>query len=382
MRSLLRCLLAVWVLAHGAAWAHKPSDSYLKLDVEGTTITGQWDIALRDLDFALGLDGNQDGAITWGEVRAKHAGIASYAFSRLTLGPASAPCVPVVVAQLIDNHSDGAYSVLQFTATCAAPRPVLEVGYRLFADVDPSHRGLLKLTAAGATSTAILAADATSRPLPLAAPSKPAQFAEYVKEGVLHIWTGFDHILFLLALLLPAVLARSRVPGEAWTAAPNFRAAFIDVAKIVTAFTLAHSITLSLAVLDVISLPSRLVESAIAASVLLAALNNVRPLVLGMRWAIAFLFGLVHGFGFASVLSGLGLPQDSLVLALVAFNVGVELGQLAIVAFFLPIAFAMRRSRFYQHFVMVGGSLVVALIAVLWLLERMFNLALLPAWGT
>jgi HupE / UreJ protein len=382
MRSLLRCLLMACLLVHGAASAHKPSDSYLKLDVEGTTITGQWDIALRDLDFALGLDGNQDGAITWGEVRAKHAAIASYAFSRLTLGPASAPCVPVVAAQLIDHHSDGAYSVLQFTATCAAPAPALDVGYRLFAEIDASHRGLLKLSAPGSTSTAILAADAASRPFPLVAPSKPAQFAEYVREGVLHIWKGFDHVLFLLALLLPAVLVRSRVPGEAWTAAPTFRAAFIDVVKIVTAFTLAHSITLSLAVLGVISLPSRLVESAIAASVLLAALNNVRPLVFGMRWAIAFLFGLIHGFGFASVLSDLGLPQDSLVLALVAFNVGVELGQLAIVAIFLPVAYALRRSRFYQRFVMVGGSLVVAVIAMLWLLERAFNLALLPGLGT
>jgi hypothetical protein len=382
MRALLRCLLVASLLAPVSAWAHKPSDSYLSLDVAGTAITGQWDIALRDLDFALGLDGDQDGAITWGEVKARHAAIASYAFSRLTLGPANAPCVPVISEHLIDHHSDGAYAVVRFAATCAAPPQALDIGYHLFAEIDPSHRGLLKLSAAGFTSTAILAPDVSSRPLPLAAPSKSAQFAEYVKEGVLHIWTGFDHILFLLALLLPAVLVRSRVPGETWTAAPTFRAAFIDVLKIVTAFTLAHSITLSLAVLGVISLPSRLVESAIAASVLLAALNNVRPLVFGMRWVVAFLFGLIHGFGFASVLTDLGLPQDSLVLALVAFNVGVELGQLAIVAVFLPVAYALRRSRFYQRFVMVGGSLAVAAIAVLWLLERVFNLALLPALGT
>lgn len=382
MRVLLRCLLVACLLAQGTARAHKPSDSYLTLDVAGATITGQWDIALRDLDFALGLDGDQDGAITWGEVKAKHAAIASYAFSRLSLGPANARCVPVVSEHLIDNHSDGAYAVVRFTAACATPPHALDIGYRLFAEIDPSHRGLLKLSAAGFTSTAILAPDVASRPLPLVAPSKSAQFAEYVKEGVLHIWAGFDHILFLLALLLPAVLVRSRVPGQIWTAAPTFRAAFIDVFKIVTAFTLAHSITLSLAVLGVISLPSRLVESAIAASVLLAALNNVRPLVFSMRWAIAFLFGLVHGFGFASVLTDLGLPQDSLVLALVAFNVGVELGQLAIVAVFLPVAYAMRGSRFYQRFVMVGGSLVVAAIAVLWLAERAFNLALMSRLGT
>ena len=115
--------------------------------------------------------------------------------------------------------------------------------------------------------------------------------------------------------------------------------------KVVTAFTVAHSITLSLAALGVISLPSRLVESAIAASVVLAALNNVCPVVYGGRWIIAFCFGLIHGFGFASVLTDLGLPQDSLLLALVAFNLGVELGQLAIVAVFLPIAYALRGRR-------------------------------------
>ncbi len=380
-RRWLGVLAAVLVLAHGSAFAHKPSDSYLTLAVDGATITGQWDIALRDLDVALQLDRDQDGAITWGEVKAKHAAIASYALSRLTLGPATAPCVPVVTDHLVDDHSDGAYAVLRFTATCAASSSTLDVGYRLFAEFDASHRGLLKLSAAGVISTAILAADVPSRPLSLVAPSKAAQFAEYVKEGVLHIWIGFDHILFLISMLLPAVLVRSRVPGETWTAAPDFRAAFWNVFRIVTAFTVAHSITLTLAALGVISLPSRLVESAIAFSVLLAALNNLRPVVVGSLWMLAFAFGLIHGFGFASVLADLGLPQDSLVLALVAFNVGVELGQLAIVAVFLPIAFALRNTRFYRQLVLVGGSALIAIIAVVWLAERALNLSLFPGGG-
>ena len=122
------------------------------------------------------------------------------------------------------------------------------------------------------------------------------------------------------------MLVRAPPPGERWEPAPSFRAAFVDVLKVVTAFTLAHSITLSLAALSIVSLPSRLVESCIAASVVLAALNNVRPVVYRGRWLIAFFFGLIHGFGFASVLADLGLPQESLLLALVAFNVGVEAG--------------------------------------------------------
>jgi HupE / UreJ protein len=105
-----------------------------------------------------------------------------------------------------------------------------------------------------------------------------------------------------------------------------------------------HSVTLSLAVLKVIALPARLVESAIAASVLLAALNNLSPLVTSRRWLVAFGFGLVHGLGFASVLLDLGLPRGSLALALVAFNLGVEAGQLAIVTAFLPLAYGARHT--------------------------------------
>jgi hypothetical protein len=360
------------------AHAHKPSDSYLTLKVDGETIEGQWDIALRDLDFALGLDANQDGAITWGEVRAKHADIAAYALSRLTLGPRNAPCPATVTGHLIDNHSDGAYEVLRFTAQCAAAPKVLAVDYRLFAEIDPQHRGLLSLHAQGSNRAAILGSDAPIQRFTLSEQSSWKQFVDYADEGVWHIWTGYDHILFLLSLLLPAVLVRAAAPGERWEPTPSFYTAFVDVLKVVTAFTLAHSITLSLAALSIVSLPSRLVESCIAASVVLAALNNVRPVVYRGRWVIAFFFGLIHGFGFASVLADLGLPQESLLLALVAFNVGVEVGQLAIVAVFLPIAYRLRTTRAYRRVVLVGGSAGIALIAGVWLVERAFNLRLLP----
>jgi HupE / UreJ protein len=198
---------------------------------------------------------------------------------------------------------------------------------------------------------------------------------DYAKEGVWHIWTGFDHILFLLSLLLPAVLVRSGASGRRWKPAPSFRSAFLDVVRVVTAFTLAHSITLSLAALGIVSLPSRLVESTIALSVLLAALNNIRPVVYQRRWLVAFCFGLIHGFGFASVLTDLGLPRQSLLIALVAFNVGVELGQLAIVGVFLPVAYAGRATRVYQP-LLVCGSAVISLIALVWLIERAFDVQL------
>ena len=119
-------------------------------------------------------------------------------------------------------------------------------------------------------------------------------------------------------------------------------------------------------------------ESTIAASVVLAALNNVFPLFRERRWMMAFVFGLIHGFGFASVLTDLGLPQDPLFLARVGFNLGVETGQLAIVAAFLPSAFALRLGWLYRRVVLLDSSIVIAILAAVWLVERAFYLKVLP----
>lgn len=362
------------LLASPAALAHKPSDSYLSLQVTETAIQGQWDIALRDLDYALGLDDNQDGAITWGELRAQHAEIAAYALARLALSADGEACTTAVLEHLVDDHSDGAYAVLRFSANCRTEPKVLSAHYRLFFDVDPQHRGLLRLEHAGQTRTAIFSAATPVQRFELAENDRLRQFIDYTAHGVWHIWIGFDHLLFLLSLLLPAVLIR--VDGG-WTGAARFRDALWEVVKVVSAFTLAHSITLTLAALDVVQLPSRWVESAIAASVIVAALNNLIVMAGASRWLFAFAFGLIHGFGFASVLADLGLPQNALLLALVAFNLGVEAGQLAIVALFLPLAWGVRNQWIYRRGVLAGGSLLVIATAGIWLVERVFDLKLI-----
>ncbi len=365
------------LLAAAPAHAHKPSDSYLTLTLQDGSLTGRWDIALRDLDVAIGLDADGDGRITWGELRQRHGEIAAYAAARLKLQADDQPCTLAVGEQLVDEHTDGAYSVLPLQLACPVAAPhTLTLGYTLFADLDPQHRGLLNLSVAGNTRTAILGPQAPLQRFELAAAASGWRtLLDYGREGVWHIWIGFDHILFLLSLLLPAV---GLWVGRRWQPVDRPGQAVWEVLRIVTAFTLAHSITLSLAVLGWVSLPSRLVESSIAASVVLAALNNVFPLFHGRRWMVAFVFGLLHGFGFASVLADLGLPQQALALALLGFNLGVEVGQLAIVAVFLPLAYALRRSGFYRHAVMVGGSLLIALLAGVWFVERAFELKLMP----
>ena len=177
--------------------------------------------------------------------------------------------------------------------------------------------------------------------------------------------------LQLTCMLLPAVLRREH--GR-WHATGRFRDAFVEVAGIVTAFTLAHSLTLALAALGFVNPPSRLVESAIAATVVIAALNNLYPLVPTRRWTLAFALGLIHGFGFAGVLGDLGLPQTALLPALAGFNLGVETGQLVIVCAFLPLAWGLRTTSLYRRAILAGGSVAVVAIASVWLLQRSLNL--------
>lgn len=369
-RLALILLMSLWI---APAHAHKPSDSYLALSLAGDRLTGQWDIALRDLDYAIGLDADGDGEITWGEVKAKHEEIAAYALGRLMIAADGAPCPVTVGEHLIDNHSDGAYAVLRFAAGCAAIPRRLTIRYALLFDLDPQHRGLLRFEEQGRTHTVVFSPDHDSWQLAGQSIALGRQFFDFFRSGAWHIWTGFDHILFLCALLLPAVLDHC---GGRWQAVESFRQAFLEVLSIVTAFTVAHSITLTLAVLGFIVLPSRLIESAIAASVIIAALNNLYPLINKRLWIVAFIFGLVHGLGFANVLTELALPKSALAVSLVSFNLGVEAGQLAIVATFLPLAYMSRRSWLYPRLVLGAGSACIVAVAAVWLIERSLDIGI------
>ena len=365
---MIRLLLTLALcLAALPAGAHKPSDSYLTLTRAEGTVTGRWDIALRDLEHAIGLDRDQDGQLTWGEVKAGHPDIAAYALSRLSLATDDGACTLTPGGQLIAQHSDGAYSVLRFSAACPGSSDRLNLDYRLLFDLDPLHRGLVQLVEGPATRTAILSPDDSSLKWTTNEKNWLRTFTQFLIEGVWHIWIGFDHVLFLVTLLLPAVLVRT---GRRWQAVASLEDALVPVIEVVTAFTVAHSITLSLAALGLVALPSRLVESAIAASVVVAAVNNVWPLVTRRLWLVAFGFGLIHGFGFAGVLTDLGLPSGALALALAGFNLGVELGQLAIVALLVPLLFWVRDRALYNRVAVPVGSLAVAALAVFWLAQR------------
>jgi len=379
-RWLHRLLVTLaWAGLAAPAAAHAPSNAYLTLQVAGHSVQQRLDIAVRDLDRELHLDADDDGRITWGELRRRWAEVDALAQPALRIDAGEAACLPGPLAPpQIDPHSDGMHAVLQRRWTCPLPAQALTLHYTLFAGSDPTHRAITRLQSAdGSEQTAVLvpgvpASLGSGDAQPAAAPTG---FAGFVAEGVHHLLIGSDHVLFLLALLLPAVL----VTGPGRGPAPRLAPVLADVARTVTAFTLAHSLTLALAVLGVVTPPTRWVESLIALSVALTALDNLRPFLPGARWRLSLVFGLVHGFGFAGALSGLGLGREALASALLGFNTGVELGQLAIVSALLPVAWCLRSTRCYPRGVLGAGSVAIALMAAVWLLERAFDLRLLPA---
>lgn len=357
------------------AQAHKPSDSYLTISVDGAKLEGRWDIALRDLAYAKGIDSDGDGKITWREVDEHYPDVATYAKSRLTI-----PGCPITMRlgeRGVASHSDGTYAILTFEADCSRAPGHLDIEYRLFFDVDAQHRGLLRLELPGKSMTHVFSLKEPRARFDLGTAGAGRQLGVITKEGILHIWTGYDHVLFLLALLLPSVLRRDP-KTKRWIPTPSLKIALLDVLRIVTAFTVAHSMTLSLAALGVVALPSRLVESAIAASVVLAALNNLYPLLREDRWIAAFLLGLMHGFGFSSTLMDLDLPRSNLVLTLFGFNLGVEMGQVAIVGVFVPLAYAVRSTNVYRRGMLAAGSAGILALSAIWLVERAFVVKILP----
>ena len=328
-----RVLLAALLLALPAA-AHKASDSYLARGVEGRHVAAQWDLALRDLAQPMALDANGDGKITWGELQARQAEIAAWALAHLAVTAEGKPCSPGPVELAVDAHSDGTYAVLRFALQCAAEPAALGIHYSLLFDSDALHRGLLRLNAFGETRTAVFSPAAATQSFELR-----SQQASFLRAGAVHVFTSAGHLLFLLALLLPCVLRRE---GGRWVSPARFQPALGDAARIVSSFAVAHSITLSMAAFGFAHPPAHLIEAGIALSVAAAVLVNLVPFFRSGGWAVAFGFGLLHGFGFARSLLDAGLPRTGLLAALFSFNLGIELAVLAVAIVFLEGAFALR----------------------------------------
>mgnify|MGYP003144941536 FL=1 len=371
---MIRSAILLLLLIPTLALAHKPSDSYLSLTVEdGGTLSGQWDIALRDLERAVGVDQNRDAAITWGELKARHAELRDHILSRLTITASNEDdervCTLDSTGLKVDDHVDGAYAVFPLSGECGLSPLSLTLNYRFLFDRDASHQGLVDVRFGDQAGQAVaLSNQHREQTLRRDGGNGLAALATFFRQGVHHILIGYDHILFLLTLLFPAVLVWRQ---GAWQPKESMREALLTTLGIVTAFTVTHSLTLALASLGLVNLPSWLVESAIAITVGLGAASNLAPRFFPRRWVMALVFGLIHGLGFAAVLSDLGLEGGSLVLTLLGFNLGVEAGQALIVLVFVPAAFLVRRTAAYRRWFVPIGSIAIIAVASVWAVERL-----------
>ena len=389
MRSFRRLLWGALVPMLLCAWpsfgaAHKASDAFLDLRRDGEAVAVRWDIALRDLDQVLDLDRNASGTLEGGEVGAQQDRIRDYAFTSIQLSTMAGLCQATSASQELARREDGTYAVLRWRAECPQLGSEINIQYRLLADIDPTHRAIVSVSGANVELrtlrpsaqpqlVSLQTADSATRSYDL---------LSFFIEGFLHILHGFDHLAFLLALLIPAISVASvnqrRLVGTLG-----------ELLAIISVFTLAHSLTLGLTALNLISLPPRLVESLIAVSVIVAGaqaflvaraastqerLEEVTSPWLGSvpLWLV-FAFGLVHGMGFGAALNSSGFGGRSALSALLGFNIGVEAGQLAVVAVALPLIWVLRSTMGFRRVILPVAAASVSVAGALWLFARAFD---------
>ena len=344
-------------------------------------VDGRVEITVADLNAALGFALPEDGSVAVDDLVDYRQDISDYLAAHVAFAVDAAP-VPVKIEEM-DLHELplGQYLRARFSIEgLSAPPAKINVNYSVLFDVRPSHRGILVIEHNWKTGTfddeanvaLIFAPDDTQKTYSVEGSVLQGFFA-MIGQGTHHIWIGIDHILFLLALILPSVVQRRE---HRWVPVEGLRPALIWVAKVVTVFTVAHTITLSAAALGALSLPSRFVESIIALSIAVAAADILRPIFRRRIWWVVFVFGLFHGFGFASVLRDIGIGGEFLFLTLLGFNLGVELGQFAIVLAIFPILYLIRRLPLYSNIVLPAGAVALIAISLYWFIERGFGIDL------
>ncbi len=353
---------ATALLLPTAALAHTGGTSYLSLMRAGAAWQAQLDLPLPDATSELALDADGDAALRWGEVLDAAPRIEAQLARRLRLRTDAGDCAGRLAAEpALVRREHGPHLRVALRFDCGAPgsgSTVLDATSWLAAV--PDHAILVDARAAGTDAT-LLAGSVSSLPLaPGSASAMAGTAGRFFRLGVEHLLTGYDHLAFLALLLLGAMRGAGASP----------RAAAVAVLRVVTAFTLAHSVTLGLAAAGVLRVPSAPVEAAIAASIVATALGLLLSRDWVPHWRLAFAIGLVHGLGFAGLLGEL-LEGRQLALPLAAFNVGLEFGQLTVVLAALPTLAWLARRPAWQSRLVPALSLGLGACGLAWLAERL-----------
>ncbi len=348
------------------AWAHTNTISYSKISVEERSIRYTLSVSSSDLSEAVRIDSNGDKLIARNEIEEHKDAIFAYVSQKITVINNGVGCLPSLQGfRMSETLHKGRLHVrsLQIAMIYQSEDEIkdLKIECTVLSDIDLRHQNFARINLGDDVRKHVFnAANDYKLDLARKGTSLLVQIYEFLKLGVEHIFTGYDHILFLVGLL---ILAKT----------------LGNLVKIVSSFTVAHSITLILATLEVVSLPSRLVEAGIALSITYIAAENLYYFYFrsfpfaedsSKRWIITFFFGLVHGFGFSGILREMGLPKEGLILSLLSFNVGVEAGQLAIVSILFPALYYASRYRWYETVAIIGASAVIFCFGVFWFVER------------
>jgi hypothetical protein len=360
-RAIARAALlaAAGLACAPAVAAHETTRSYVSLEREGERVEARLRVAFRDIEVVAWMDDDLDGRITWGEARRRLGAVDAYVRSALSLDAGGA-CVLTPGGAGASTDGGIGYLELGYRAQCPSGQAPLTVRSRLFAEVDAEHRTFLRASVGAASVSTVLSAAEPS--VELEDGGAAAAFRDFFAAGVEHLLAGPDHLVFLLALMLPAVCS----PGA-------LRKAALGVLAAVTGFTIAHALTLSAATTELLRPPTGAVEALIALSIVVTAADNLRPFIPAPRAAVAALFGTVHGFGFAGALGALELTGGGLATALVGFNLGIEAAQVAVVLAAVPVLVLLGRGKA----LLWAGSAAAGAVGAWWLWLRLvpFGLA-------
>lgn len=373
-------LFFVFVLLPTVLMGHATRENYIFLNVPEHAIEGYFEIRLPDLEQRFDLVFPEETDAIESYVAENAPMVQQYIRDHFSIGPVGNPLKLEFTETGYEATSSELSFALYYFRMPVQPIPKqLEIKNTLFLENDRLHRSLVLLEYNSVTGetfppewTALIFSRSKDTQI-LDLTNVPGIYAprDMISQGILHIFIGPDHILFLLVLLLPTVVILSVGKLEP---IQRFPMALWNVFKIVTVFTIAHSVTLALAALDYITLPSRLVESIIALSIIVVSANNIYGKDRFSSLWVVLILGLFHGMGFASVMGDLPFRAVELWKVVIGFNIGVELGQMAIVAVVFPILFLVRKQNFYRPFILTGCSSLLGLVALYWFIQRAFDL--------
>lgn len=346
--------------------AHNPGTSLANVYTTENQLRITFSFTLVDIETSVAIENNKNNIFSSDEFNDAYP----YLFQLFSKGVSVYVEDQLQVADTIEMSIESNENLVLDIVYDVHDEKFFKLSLPVLKQLPRGHRTYLQYNNHGITSQYVLSAN--SIPIDLNITTSTTEnlkttFKAYFRQGIDHIFLGIDHILFLVTLLLPALLINK---GSHSKDSENLKSCLIDVIKIVTAFTIAHSITLGLALYHIVQLPNRLTEVAIAFSIIICAIHNLRPILPAARWALAFSFGLVHGFGFADALKALGVTSQDAILPLLSFNLGIETGQLSIIIVIVPVLYLVRNSSGFIFWIYKGGSMATILIASVWMIER------------